>query len=293
MLVTTLLLACATAQNDNDIRRGGQVQQDDTATADSGTGGADSGQDTAGSSSDDDGDGLTDEDEVRLGTDPNDADSDGDGQDDGDEVSAGTNPAWTWSHTYDQGDYLIGACDVPPSTETGPTGTGQYGGNTWDAYQEGDVLHNLGEGGYDSFGQEVPVYAFCGNYTLVTQSAEWCGPCQQLASTMAAEMEDIRAEVPNFTFYELLYQNNRGAEPGVAALSGWRDEFALDGIPVVAPADNTAADMNWINASGGIPATLLLAPDMTVIWSGLDHPSEYYLTDARDILAIIRAYERR
>ena len=262
MLALALFLACTPAD-----------KADDTTNADA------------------DGDGLTASDEADLGTSDDAADFDGDGFEDGDEVTAGTNPAWKWSHTYDQGDYLIGACDVPPSSETGPTGTGQYGGNTWDAYQEGDVMHNLGEGGYDSFGQEVPVYAFCGNYTLVTQSAEWCGPCQQLASTMAAEMEDIRAEVPNFIFYELLYQNNRGANPQPRTLESWRDEFTLDGIPVVAPADNTAPDMTWINASGGIPATLLLAPDMTVIWSGLDHPNDYYLVDPADILRAIRRHQ--
>jgi len=238
-----------------------------------------------------DGDGLNAEQEAEAGTDPDVADSDGDGFDDGDEVSDGTSPTWKWSHVYAAGDYLVGNCPVQPSESTGPSGTGSYDSYTWDAYQEGDVMHNLGEGGLDSFNQEVPVYAFCGNYTLVTQSAEWCGPCQQLASVMAEEMEDIRAQVPNFIFYELLYQNNRGNNPNERTLSGWRDEFELDGIPVVAPADNTADDMNWINASGGIPATLLLAPDMTVIWSGLDNPRQGYLADKRDILAAIRAHQ--
>ena len=291
MLIASILLACTAAQNGNDTRRGGQVRQDDTSSADSGA--TDTGEDSGSTATDDDADGLTDADEARLGTDPDAADSDGDGQEDGDEVDAGTNPLWRWSRTYPQGDYLIGDCPDLPSTNTGPTGSGNAGGQNWDAYREGDVMHNLGEGGMDSYGQEVPLYAFCGNYTLVTQAAEWCGPCQELASTMASEMRTIRNGVPNFTFYEMLYQNNRGSAPGVAALSGWRDDFNLDGIPVVAPADNTADDMDWINATGGIPATLLVAPDMTVIWSAADHPSQYYLTDASEIVDIIRAYERR
>jgi len=37
-------------------------------------------------------DGLTDEEEAELGTDPNNADSDGDGISDGDEVNGGTDP---------------------------------------------------------------------------------------------------------------------------------------------------------------------------------------------------------
>ena len=267
MLSLALFLACAPAETDK----------------------TDEGTDTT--VSDADNDGLTDAEEADLGTDPESADSDGDGFADGDEVTAGTNPAWKWSHTYDQGDYLIGNCPVQPSTETGPSGTGRYDTYTWDTYVEGDVMHNLGEGGWDAFEQEVPVYAFCGNYVLLTQSAEWCGPCQQLASTMAAEQEDIRGQYPNFIFYEYLYQNNRGNEPNANTLSGWSEEFGLDGIPIVSPADNETPEMNWINASGGVPATLLLAPDMTVIWSAADHPGEYYLYDKRSILAAIRAYE--
>lgn len=263
---------------------GGDAKDD---TSSSGGGSADD------ATADNDGDGLTNGEEADMGTDPDAADSDGDGTSDPDEIDAGTNPKFIWSHPYAEGDYLVGNCPVfPDEANSGPTGRGAVsGGGTWDAYQEGDIMHNLGVGGHDSFNQETPVYSFCGNYTMVVQSAEWCGPCQQLASGMPDEIETIRAEVPNFTFYEVLYQNNRGSNPNARTLGNWRDNFGLDGVPVVAPADNTAAEMNWINASGGIPATLLLAPDMTVIWSGINHPGEYYLVDARDILRAIRQYE--
>ncbi len=238
MLSLALFLACAPADETTD-------KADDTTTA----------------NADADGDGLTADEETELGTSDDAADFDGDGFEDGDEVAAGTNPAWTWSHAYAQGDYLIGSCPVLPSTETGPTGRGAGG----DAYQPDDIMHNFGEGGADAFGQEMPLYAFCGNYVLVTLSAEWCGPCQQFAQAMPAEMEAIRAEVPNFTFYEVLFQNNRGGNPNQRTLENWRDSFGLDGIPVVAPADNTAAEVAWINASGYIPSTVLVAPDMTVL----------------------------
>ena len=54
----------------------------------------DTDQDTEGDACDldDDGDGLSDGDEVLLGTDPLNADTDGDGIDDGAEVAAGTDP---------------------------------------------------------------------------------------------------------------------------------------------------------------------------------------------------------
>lgn len=241
---------------------------------------------------DEDSDGLTNEEEEELGTDYDEEDSDDDGFDDGDEVDDGTNPNWEWSHVFDEGDYLIGNCpEQPDEDNAGPTGVGQYNGSEWDAYQEGDVMHNLALGGSDMFGQDVPVYTFCGNYTVVTESAEWCGPCQDLAAEMASDTETIRKKYPNFTFYEYLYQDQRGGDPSKKVLERWSETYGLAGIPVVAPEDNTSDETNWINASGGIPATLVLAPDMTVIWSGVDHPETYYLTSAKEIKEIIEAYE--
>lgn len=239
---------------------------------------------------DDDGDGLTNVEEADLGTDPAAADSDGDGFEDADELDAGTNPSWEWSHVYEEGDYLVGACpDAPDVDAAGPTGTGSYDTSSWDAYREGDILANFAA--TDKFGQEVTPYAFCGNYTLITMGAEWCGPCQSLASAMASETEEIRETYPNFTFYEFLYQDNYGAEPDEDVLRNWVRAFDLQGIPVVTPRNNAAPWVNYLNATGSIPATVLLAPDMTVIWSALDHPAEYYLYDAASIMDAIADYE--
>ncbi len=239
---------------------------------------------------DDDGDGLTNGEETELGTDPAESDSDADGFGDKEELDGGYSPIWEFSHPFEDGDYLIGSCPVHPDEDNaGPTGTGSYDTSSWDAYQEGDVMANLVN--YDAFGQEVSLYSFCGNYTLVTQSAEWCGPCQALAEVMAADQDEIRETYPNFNFYELLYQDNYGAVPDANVLRSWKRAFGLDGIPIVAPEDNTSEEMSWINASGGIPATLLMAPDMTVIWSGVNHPREYYLYDVAGIMSAIEDYE--
>lgn len=235
-------------------------------------------------------DGLTNGEESDIGSDPELADSDADGFADKEEVDGGYSPIWEFSHPFEEGDYLIGNCPVHPDQDiAGPTGTGEYDTMSWDAYQEGDVLANLIN--YDAFDQEVSVYSFCGNYTLVTQSAEWCGPCQDLASVMQDDQTEIRESYPNFGYYELLYQDNYGAVPDASVLRSWKRAFGLDGIPIVAPEDNTSEEMSWINASGGIPATLLLAPDMTVIWSGINHPREYYLYDVNGVITAIEEYE--
>ena len=235
-------------------------------------------------SADSDDDGLSDGDEANAGTDPLAADSDGDGYDDKAEIDAELNPNFEWSHPYENGDYLVGACPVLPDMENaGPTGIGSYvdGGRVyeWDAYQVGDTLNAWA--GIDSYEQEAGFYTFCGNYMLVTVSAGWCGPCQDLAEELAAEQEKVRQEYPNFISFELLYQNARGGLPTASVLADWRDTFGLDGVPVVAPFSEDDTEIPFLEVDGFIPTSFLVAPDMTVI------SMDEYVTSARDIKALI------
>ncbi len=234
---------------------------------------------------DDDGDGLTNAEEDVLGTDPDEADSDGDGYDDNVEVDAGLNPTFAWSHPFDEGDYLVGACPDLPDEDAGPTGIGSYSdGSTtyeWDAYQEGDTLNPWS--GTDSFGQEVGFYTFCGNYMLVTVSAGWCGPCQELAAELAAVQDQVRNEYPDFVAFELLFQDVRGETPGSRTLVDWRDTYDLDGVPVVGPEDSTEDELTYLEVDGYIPTSFIVSPDMRVL------SMDEYVTSARDIKAIIAA----
>lgn len=243
-------------------------------------------------SGDEDGDGLTNGDEDDLGTDAEDADSDGDGMEDGAEVEAGYSPVFEWSHAYEKGDYLIGGCPVLPDEDNaGPTGVADYDARV-PSYISGDVMHNLALGGTDGFEQEVPLYAMCGNYTVITISAEWCGPCQAFAAEMAGITETVREKYPNFSFYEFLYQNNSGTEPTARTLKSWSSKFGMEGIPVVAPEDNTADEVSWVDGTGYIPSSLVIAPDMTVIWSPMDHAGESSVDNAKSIKDVIAAYEK-
>ncbi|GDX80506.1 hypothetical protein LBMAG42_23170 [Deltaproteobacteria bacterium] len=240
---------------------------------------------------DEDGDGLTNGEEDELGSEFDDADSDGDGFDDGEEVEDGYSPIWKWSHPFEKGDYLIGGCPVLPDEDyAGPSGVADYDSSV-DSYISGDTMHNLAEGGIDGYNQELPLYTMCGNYTVITVSAEWCGPCQAFAAEMAGITETVRKKYPNFTFYEFLYQDNYGENPESNVLKSWSKSYGLDGIPVVAPEDNTAPEVEWVDGTGYIPSTLMVAPDMTVIWSPMDHGDVSNVDDAVSIKGVIKDYE--
>lgn len=223
-----------------------------------------------------DGDGLTDAQEAALGTDPDVADSDEDGHDDADEAAEATNPLSVYSHHLPEGDYLVGACPAAPAEDVaGPTGEGSFETYTWEAYQDGDVVRNWQ--GWDTYEQEVSLYNFCGNYMLLTLSASWCGPCQELAADLTEVQEQVREDFPNFVVFELLYQNTRGNTPTTKQLTAWKDEFELDGIPVVGPEDAADPELTLFEKDGYIPTSVILSPEMEVL--SIDE----YLTSARDI----------
>lgn len=251
------------------------------------------GDDNSDDNSDEDNDGLTAEEESDLGTDPDEADSDGDGMDDGDEVEAGTNPAYEWSVPLEYGDYLIGDCPNPPDEENaGWSGEYSlvYNGQTyeWEGYDEGDTVVNLV--GEDSFGQIVSTYSFCGNYTLVSVGAMWCGPCIDLAKEAAELQESVREDYPKFQLIDLVTQDEYGDLTNVKDLEDWYDAGSLEGVvvmggdPELSDNDNALNFQAW-DADGYIPSLILLSPSMEVIDMDGD------LMTAKDITRAIEKYE--
>ena len=108
-----------------------------------------------GSEMDSDEDGLTDADEVGLGTDPDNSDSDDDGFSDGDEVAQGADPLSADDHPY-SGGYGVDACrdDIE---------------STGDA--EGDIAQDFEL--MDQFGETVRFHDFCGRTILLVSGAFW------------------------------------------------------------------------------------------------------------------------
>ena len=225
---------------------------------------------------DTDQDGLTDAEEMRLGTDPSSADSDLDAED-GEEVEAGTNPLYIHSHPYEAG-YRVGYCAEPPDpTEAVPTGAASLTVGSevaqWAHYQEGDLVENITF--RNALGEDVDLYSFCGLTVYMTVSATWCAPCRELAVHLG-ELHETFADAP-FTSFELLYQNHDGNLPSSSDLQAWTELFDLHNIPVTAP---PVADAPWLlelEGDGFIPTVIVIGPDMRIrsMDEGVTDPSAF------------------
>ena len=108
-----------------------------------------------GSDMDSDEDGLSDAEEVGLGTDPDNADSDGDGFSNGDEIAQGADPLAEEDHPY-TGGYGADACrnDIESS-----------------GHGEGDIAEDFEL--MDQFGEQVRLHDFCGRAVLLVSGAFW------------------------------------------------------------------------------------------------------------------------
>ncbi len=104
---------------------------------------------------DSDGDGLMDDEEEELGTDPDLADSDGDGFDDGVELEENTDPVDAEDCPY-AGGWPIDACRH--SIEATGSEVGEITSNF--------VLP-------DQFGEDLSLYDFCGKAILIEVAAFW------------------------------------------------------------------------------------------------------------------------
>jgi thiol-disulfide isomerase/thioredoxin len=231
---------------------------------------------------DSDGDGVEDGDETKAGTDPLDPDTDDDGVDDGLEDEVGSDPLNPMSYGFAEGDYHVGDCQLWPEDlegiEAGPTYANSmtYQGTTysWTTYAEGDLVDNHVL--TDSFGQDFPLYSMCGNVVLLAVGAEWCPPCQDKAEELPGLMEEYSDY--DWTPIEMLMEDNYGDLADQVTLERWRDDYELDGMPVIGPVDEdqyvdmyTVWDRDW-----GIPSLSIIGSDLRVV------EVDYYYAD-RDI----------
>ena len=219
---------------------------------------------------DPDADGLTNAEEVSMGTDPANPDTDGDGVNDGDEVDEGTNPTYGPSHSY-TGGYNVGFCATPPSP-TGPTmaqsAEWDAGPMEWNAYQNGDVLENFKV--KDQYGERVQIYSFCDKHIVIAVGAGWCGPCRSLAAGVQAIQDEYRDA--GVQFIEVLYQDNDGNPPDQAFLAQWAEDYGYVDVPVLGADSYILEDgydfdnpMFTLDLDGYIPSMWQVDTSMTVV----------------------------
>ena len=201
---------------------------------------------------DSDGDGLFDDEELELGTDPDNSDTDGDGVDDLTELDEGTNPIYEYSHSY-LGGYNVGYCQDGMAEPTGATASN---GHTA-LYAEGDVVDNFTL--IDQHGEEVDLYSFCGQNVMLVFSAGWCGPCVQLSE----EVQAIQDQYDNLQIFEILIEDSAGNAPDQADLEAWAEHGEMTNVAVLADGDYSV--WPYWEADWGIPSTSYIGPDGTVL----------------------------
>jgi thiol-disulfide isomerase/thioredoxin len=242
---------------------------------------------------DSDGDGLNDDEEDELGTDPDNVDSDGDTISDFDEHEAGLDPLSVDSDgdSYqDNWEQTEGTDPTDPNSVIYEGGwpynpdKAQYADRTWDdaGYDEGDPLAYFAW--YDRFGDEVNIYDFAdqGKPVMIDIAAMWCGPCQGISKWLAgisdpynweATAPHVREAVENGDVYwvTLLGDDMDPYETGdvdADELEQWTDAFPDDHVLVLN--DETQdengrglAEMNLL--AGAWPTTILYDEKLEVM----------------------------
>lgn len=189
-----------------------------------------------------DGDGLMEDEETELGTDPEKADTDGDSYDDGAEVAGNTDPNNRGDHPY-KGGWPIDSC-------------------RWDIESTGVGLGEIAPDFEleDQYGDTVRLHDFCGKVVLLTIGAQWCGPCQAKASKLEALYQ--RYEPSEFIAIDVLYENAQYEPATSETAEEWVDAYGLT-VPVLIDPEQTMV-MNWVLANA-IPSESLMKRGMEIL----------------------------
>jgi thiol-disulfide isomerase/thioredoxin len=177
--------------------------------------------------------------------------------------------AMSWG--YREGDYRVGDCQLWPEDMEGVTAGPTYDNSltyqgttyTWTAYQAGDLVAN--DVFLDSFGQDFTMWSMCGNTVLLAVGAEWCPPCQDKAE----DLPELFAEYSDYewTPVEYLMEDRYGDPSEQDDLERWRDDYELDGMPVIGPSDydQYVELYSYWDLDFGIPSLSVIGPDLRVM----------------------------
>ncbi len=270
------LFAFSVAGCDKAANEGGtdSAAEDDTGGADTDADAdadADADGDTTdGGPVDSDEDGLTDEEEASLGTDPLKKDTDNDNYWDSWEVAEGTDPLDPESRIY------AGYWPYNPNKDELEQGAfGMTSHNTGSLFPRASFL--------DQHGDMVDIYDFSQfrlneeadqAYMIVDISAQWCGPCHNVANWIAgvddantewvqAAYPTVREKVENYRIWWLTFivQDVNQSQPTIADAELWAQTHQDSRIPVLV--DDTQEVLSAYGA-GAFPHFFLIDPNMAI-----------------------------
>jgi thiol-disulfide isomerase/thioredoxin len=250
---------------------------------------------------DSDGDGIYDQDEAALGTDPNSADSDDDGLSDSDEVEQGLDPL---SNDTDDDGYqdaweLTEGSDPADPDSLIYAGGWPYNPNK-DAMPESDSTrarpYELAPRFQlqDQYGEIVDLYDFAGQgkYVLLDLSGDWCGYCHELAKLLDGKNSYFdqysrsypwissipeAVEAGDIYWVTALDANSSGRAPTESTIEGWFNRYPHEKIPVLLDDEGIITD--WMRPRG-YPSIVLLDENMEVTSASSDYFSVLAAADA-------------
>lgn len=260
---------------------------------------------------DSDGDGLYDDAEPALGTDPTRADTDGDGLTDGAEVTAATDPLApdTDGDSYLDGDEVRTHHDPLDPDDRIYTGYWPYnaekealGDTGWTtAPTDGTRLPRFAW--TDQFGDPVDDFDFAaeGVPTVVMLAGAWCAPCEDLAALVAGEPSPLAGQgydaLPGLVrdgsirWITVLDATAEGRTPVQADLADWAATWPSTEVPVLGDPERALA--GWL-APASYPAVVGLTPDLRVTrYSARDAARALTWAASQDDTATARSRESR
>ena len=267
-LLSTLVLPLTLAGCDKDVTDTGS----ENADADTDTGDGDPGEEgeTDPGPVDSDEDGLTDEEEAMYGTDPNKKDTDGDNYWDSWEIIEGTDPLDLSSRIY------TGFWPYNPAKDDLEQGSwANTSTNVGELFPRDSFL--------DQHGDMVDLYDFANfvspitgevSYFIFDISAQWCGPCHNVANWIAhndsqdnAWIEEtyptVRQKVEEYRIWWVTFiaEANDGSAPTLSDSQSWYSVHTDSKIPVLV---DDAQDVRNNYLGPAFPHFFLLDPEMRI-----------------------------
>ncbi len=110
----------------------------------------------------------------------------------------------------------------------------------------------------DQFGNDVSLWQFYGQVILLDISAEWCAPCQELATEVDHTWKDY--EDQGFMYLTILTEDQNSQIPGVEVLEKWAEDFDIT-APVLS---DTEGYRNQLVPTGAYPRLMLINRNMKI-----------------------------